>query len=82
MLRIIQLNLGRAKLAHDVAWHDSISQEADVMIVSEPNVRICSRDGWSLDRKKDVAVRICNRNLEVEEIKSKNGYIQLTLPKL
>ncbi|XP_044754968.1 uncharacterized protein LOC123313923 [Coccinella septempunctata] len=77
-----QLNLGRAKLAHDVGWHDSVSQGVDLMVVSEPNVKICSKEGWILDKKKDVAVRVCNRNLEVAEVKPKKGYIRLVLPDL
>lgn len=53
-IRVLQLNLERARAAHDIAWNDSIAHAVDLMIVSEPNEKICSTEGWSMDKKRTL----------------------------
>lgn len=68
-LRILQLKLRRARLAQKVAWHDLTSHAVDLMIISEPNVKIYSREGRSSDKKNYIAIRMGIRTLEVVELK-------------
>ncbi|XP_045482746.1 uncharacterized protein LOC123686562 [Harmonia axyridis] len=79
MLRILQMNLERARAAHDVAWKDAIGNNVDILAISEPNRKICQQEGWHMDKRGDVAVRICNRQVEVNKIVTGSSYIQVSL---
>lgn len=49
------------------------------MIISEPNKKMNSDREWFMDRKKDVALVICNKGVEIEELKMGEGYIYIKL---
>lgn len=36
-LHLLQLNLGRARAAHDLEWAEAMKNEVDLIIISEPN---------------------------------------------
>lgn len=79
MLKILQLNLGRAIEAHDIAFEEAIRGNIDLMIVSEPNKKMSLNQGWPTDKKRDIAIVVLNKNLEIDEINKKNGYVYIKL---
>lgn len=79
MLRIAQLNLGRARAAHDAAFADAQKNKVDMMMISEPNVKVATGKKWIIDKKGDVAIAFLNKNLEIDEINAKEGYIHVKL---
>ncbi|XP_044754969.1 uncharacterized protein LOC123313924 [Coccinella septempunctata] len=59
-----------------------MKNKVDLMFISEPNRKICSKECWFMDKRGDVAVKVCSRTIELEGIKLYNGYICVSLPKL
>lgn len=50
-------------------------QRVDLLVISEPNEKLCSQPGWFIDRRLDDALRIKNKNLEVTELRKEEGYV-------
>lgn len=76
---MVQLNLGRARAAHDLAYANAMKNKVDIMMISEPNKKICSQKGWYADGRRDVAIKIVNKNVEIEEVKGYEGYIHMRI---
>lgn len=66
-MKVIQINLGRSKVAHDMAFATAAKLDIDLMVVCEPNHKITAKNAWIADRNKDVAVFIRNRNVRVKK---------------
>lgn len=77
MVQIMQLNLGRARAAHDMALEEAMRRKADIMFISEPNRKICTGAGWHMERGGDVALRVCNSNLEITRMVLRKSYVHL-----
>lgn len=39
---VLQANLGRCKAAHDMTWAAALKEKIDIMVISEPNKKMCS----------------------------------------
>ncbi|XP_072392378.1 uncharacterized protein [Diabrotica undecimpunctata] len=74
-LRVLQTNVGTARLAHDLAETAAVEKNIDVLVTAEPNPTAVKRRGWFVDTTGRAAVRIYNRKLRVYEIKPKEGYV-------
>lgn len=79
VVKILQVNLGRAWVAHDLAWAEALKMRADIMVVSEPNKKIGTDKGWLMDERKDVAISVCNGGVKMEVKKKGSGYIHVRL---
>lgn len=66
-LKILQVNLGRAKIARDIVQPTASATGIDIVIVSEPNEKISLENNYILDNKNNVFVIISNKNLEICE---------------
>lgn len=55
-ITIIQTNLGRGRISHDLAYVMTSEREADLLFVSEPNKKITKKQGWICDKRQDIAV--------------------------
>lgn len=73
MFKILQVNLGRARAAHDLMWATAVKEGIDVVVISEPNKRICAQRGWITDMNGDMAVAIMNNRVEVDNLKKKKA---------
>lgn len=62
-LRILQSNLGRKRIAHDMALATADAREADIVIVGEPNRAITDKRRWFRDFRGNVAL-LFNNNRE------------------
>lgn len=65
LINFLQINLGRARRAHDML--DVFSQEtnSDVLILSEPNINISRNKGYILDKNEWAAIVLLNKNIPV-----------------
>ncbi|XP_072375467.1 uncharacterized protein [Diabrotica undecimpunctata] len=80
--RFLQTNLGRARLAHDLALETATRRNIDVLIVSEPNLRVVREKGWHADEAGDVAVYIRNRKLRIYAIDAHDGYVTIRMERM
>ena len=71
-IKILQVNSGRSKRAHDMAFYTAEKTDADMIIVGEPN-RSLIKNNWIVDAQGDVAIYIRNRNLRISNIKKLIG---------
>lgn len=58
----LQANLNRAHDAHNLLLHTAREKEVDVLLVSEPNRKVCNEHG----RKPDAAIYVMDNKLRVE----------------
>lgn len=52
----------------------------DLLIISEPNVKVVSEPGWFTDRKKEAAIKIVNTNIAISSFNQDNdGFVSVTI---
>ncbi|XP_072380679.1 uncharacterized protein [Diabrotica undecimpunctata] len=76
-IRILQVNVGRAKRAHDLIHAKACMLETDLLIV--PEQKITSDGGWVQDTNKNVAVLFRNNDLGVRGIVRGGNHILLKM---
>lgn len=79
---LLQLNLGRSRIAHDLSHALMLEKKADIAIISEPNKKITDNTNWIKDKKNMVAILILNKNCGVQKFTKRNRYIILELQKI
>lgn len=80
-MKLIQVNLNRCRAAHDLLDQVIVEEEADVVVVSEPNVTIAERRGWYVDTNSDAAVAISKKTpkTRVVNVEKCNGIVWIEL---
>lgn len=78
MIKVMQVNLGRARNAHDVALATARKEEIDLLIISEPNKKIAENRKFLCDTEKDISVQILNQDVGIRRHISGTGFIVLT----
>lgn len=78
-LSMLQTNLGRERVAHDVAFVTASELDIDIIIVSEPNKAIIKKPGWTADRRENVAVFWRNAKIKVKKVEREEGYLVIHL---
>ncbi|XP_072400842.1 uncharacterized protein [Diabrotica undecimpunctata] len=81
-LTILQVNVGRAKTAHDLLLAKALALNADLIIVPEPNKNIVKKNGWITDTRSDVAIYINNKNMHINKVKRREGYLKINIDNL
>ncbi|XP_072398080.1 uncharacterized protein [Diabrotica undecimpunctata] len=81
-LRILQTNVGRARLSHDFALASSTEGRYDLLVAAEPNPTLVRNWGWFVDDAGVVGVHICNRKLRVYGIDAHICYISVRMERL
>lgn len=76
-MKILQVNLGRSKRAHDMAFLTANEEGIDVIVASEPNKNII-KNNWITDTKGDVAILLRNRNIKISNIIKRPGLLTVT----
>lgn len=80
-IKIIQINLGRSKLAHETVMMTAKEKDIDILMVQEPNKKIASKDrNWITNKNTDTAIYIVNKIVQIRSIKKTEHYIALELP--
>ncbi|KAK9731918.1 Endonuclease-reverse transcriptase [Popillia japonica] len=78
-MRVLQINVGRAYAAQDLAYAVANQRNIVILVVSVPNKKRVSGDKWLKDCRVDVAVICLTRNLDVLGHKSTEGHLILNL---
>lgn len=78
-IKILQINVGRARRAHDVAYATAIKEDIDIIFIQEPNKKIVKNMGLISDTRQDVAVLVLNKKVGITDHKCKTGYIRLSV---
>ncbi|XP_072403173.1 uncharacterized protein [Diabrotica undecimpunctata] len=78
-IRILQVNVGRARRAHDLIYAKACKLNIDLLIVPEPNKKITTGGGWIQDEGKNVAVLIKNRDVGVQSIVRGGNHLLIRL---
>ena len=74
--KMVQLNMNRCKLAHDVLDNYIKQNKIDIAIMVEPNKNIAKKqETWIKDKETDVAIRFNNKDLKLNEQIIRAGYI-------
>lgn len=77
-MKILQINLGRRRMAHDMAHLVATEKEMDLIVACEPNKKLAEGVGWLTDVNGDVAIYFRNRNLEIRSYERKEGYMKVS----
>lgn len=81
-IQILQINLGRARAAHDLTHATARKIEADFIVVSEPNKQISKGNKWIKDINGDAAIYCCNSKVKMKGIRASKGWVKLELEKV
>lgn len=76
-MKFLQINLGRA--AHDVAMASANRESIDLLVMSEPNVRLAQGPGWITDKLGNAAFLIRNSNMSIKEYRKMESFVRLGL---
>lgn len=79
MVKMMQVNLGRSRNAHDLMFEDATAKNVDIVVVSEPNKKIASGTKWFTDRSSDVAIYLPRSDVVVNRVTKGDGYLLLEL---
>lgn len=55
-MKILQINLNRNKVAHDLLFQTIKDYDFQIVLISEPNKALAMKYGWVTDEAKDVAI--------------------------
>ncbi|XP_075210164.1 uncharacterized protein LOC142317483 [Lycorma delicatula] len=56
-LRVLQTNVNRSRLSHDLVSRLIVEKNVDFLIVTEPNIYEAARTGWHTDTAGNVAIK-------------------------
>lgn len=77
MVKAIQVNLHRARAAQALLQATAAHEEAEVLLVSEPNHTL--GEGWYADQRGDAAVVVLAPRLVVGEVFCGRGFVRVCL---
>lgn len=78
MPKILQVNLGRSRVAHDLTYVAAIEEKVDIVIIGEPNKQMAKKQGFIMDEEEVVAAHIINKSVGIAKHERGRGYIKLT----
>lgn len=78
-MKLLQINLGRARAAHDLVIETALAKEVDIIMASEPNKKIAERGRWLKDQRGDAAILVRNKQIKMKGFKSAQGWVRLDL---
>lgn len=78
-IRILQINLGRSRVAHDLAYATATRIKADIILASEPNRAIVERGNWITDKNCDAAINCINKRIKMIGIRRSKGWTRLEI---
>lgn len=73
MASFLQLNTNRSRAAVELLLATAKTTKADMLLISEPNIRACVGPKWKTDTRKDAAVYVCG-NTAIVGHGSGDGY--------
>lgn len=55
-LKVLQINTGRSRAAHGLAMETANTNNADILVTSEPNKALIKQSKWLKDTRGDAAL--------------------------
>lgn len=80
LLKVLQINLGRGRAAHDLAFLTAEEEKADIIVVSEPKKKLVTSGRWLTDQNKDVAIYIRTKNVGIRGHQAYEGCLKVSFP--
>lgn len=81
-IKILQINVGRSRVAQDLAYATARERSADILIINEPNRNMVKEAVWLKDKRTDVAIKIITRNVAVRDMERGQGFISVDMGEL
>lgn len=78
-MKVLQANLGRAWIAHDLAFAAAAENNIDLLMISEVNKTIAKKAEWICDIRVDTAVYCRNKNIGITGYAKFDGAVQIQL---
>lgn len=78
-MRVLQVNLGRGRAAHDMAIANARQKGVDLVVVSEVNKKIGRKSGWIMDLREDAGIYVVNRKMKGEVVVKGKGYVGVSV---
>lgn len=78
MISFLQINVGRARVAHDVAEAVARRRGVDVILYQEPNKKISENQGVLTDTRTDTAIYCLNKPLGIKAHERLEGFSRTT----
>lgn len=77
-IKLLQINVGRAYAAQDMAFATAKQMGIDILIVCEPNKRRVNNGSWIKDTRTNVAALILTKNVGIIKHEVFHGHLVLT----
>lgn len=75
MIKILQINVDRKRVAHDVLAQTASHLGADLILVAEPNKTISRGTKWFTDKDQDVGIIKGNPGVRITKWGSGKGFV-------
>lgn len=80
LIKVLQVNLNRSRIGHDLMQRHIREHKVDVVIVSEPNVKIVSEDcSWIVDHENNAAIKFISKTIKANECGNSNGFVWIKI---
>lgn len=79
VIKILQTNLQRKRISHDMAHLIAVREKIDILLTSEPNKKLMKDSGWITDKDLNVAVYFVNKDVGVSKVEMCKGFIRVQL---
>lgn len=79
MVKILQVNIGRARAEHDLVQAKAKKEGFDLVVISEPNIKLSEKAKCILDVRGDVAVQVINKKVGIKKQVAGMAYIIVDL---
>ena len=74
-IRFLQVNVDRKRATHDVVARRARKGRMDVLLLGEPNKRLCAENSWLTDNRSDAAIVVPNGDVTVHDTGRGDGFV-------
>ena len=81
-VKFLQINAGRRNVTLDLVYRKAVQAGVDLIVLSEPNKKTATKQGWLTDNRRDAALLFVNRGAQVDASGGGDGYVWADLGEL
>lgn len=74
MISFLQLNANRSRRAHDILHKTASETNSDIVLLSEPNLKVVDNPRYLHDIRKDTAINILSKHVQLKCSGSGSGF--------
>ena len=74
-IKFVQINVDRRTATHDVVEGWARREGVDVLLIGEPNRRLCAGRGWLTDLRQDAAIVFLNSEVVIHATGGGDGFV-------